>query len=256
MQIWVFTFLSGGIEFLGSYPITVSSRHYGSLFAYKTFLCHAIYVILKKIIMQEVDFIFAIAVLIMSVVIHEVSHGYMANALGDPTAKYAGRLTLNPVKHLDFFGSFVVPIITYLLGGIIFGWAKPVPYNPYNLKNQKWGPAMVGAAGPVANFIVAIFFGILIRLGSLYGLMSAPFIKISIMIVFINIILGIFNLIPIPPLDGSKVLFAFFPYQWRHIEEFLERYGFFIILIFIFFFLDLIFPLILLIFRLLTGVSF
>ncbi len=206
--------------------------------------------------MQEVDFIFSIAVLIMSVVIHEVSHGYVANALGDPTARYAGRLTLNPVKHLDFFGSFLVPAITYLLGGIIFGWAKPVPYNPYNLKNQKWGPAMVAAAGPAANFMVAVFFGILIRAGSLYGFMSAPFMKISIMIVFINVILGVFNLIPVPPLDGSKVLFTVLPYRWRHVEDFLQRYGFFIILVLIFFFLDLIFPLVLLVFRLLTGVSF
>ncbi|HDO23652.1 MAG TPA: site-2 protease family protein [bacterium] len=206
--------------------------------------------------MQGIDFIFAIAVLVMSVVIHEVSHGFAANAMGDPTAKYAGRLTLNPAKHLDFFGSFLVPMITYLLGGFIFGWAKPVPYNPYNLKNQKWGPGAVAIAGPISNFLVAIVFGLIIRFGQIYAVLPASFLQIATLIVFINIILGVFNLVPIPPLDGSKVLFAFFPYKWRHIEEFLERYGFFILLIFIFFFFRLILPIVFSLFKLITGIVF
>ena len=205
--------------------------------------------------MQEIDIIFAIAVLIMSVVIHEVSHGYAASAMGDPTAKYAGRLTLNPAKHLDFMGSFIVPLITSLLGGFIFGWAKPVPYNPYNLKNQKWGPAGVAAAGPAANFFVAAVFGLLIRYGSAYDILSPAFLQIATLIVFINIILGVFNLVPIPPLDGSKVLFAILPYRWSHIQEFLERYGFFILIVFILFFFHLVFPVVFGLFKLLTGTS-
>ena len=107
-----------------------------------------------------------IIVLIFSVVIHEVSHGYAALALGDKTAQYSGRLTLNPIKHIDLFGSILLPALTAMLGGPVFGWAKPVPYNPYNLKNQKWGPAIVGAAGPAANLLLAVIFGLFIRFSS------------------------------------------------------------------------------------------
>ena len=95
------------------------------------------------------DFLFIIIVLIMSVVVHEVSHGYAALSLGDPTAKYQGRLTLNPISHLDPVGSLLVPLLGYLLGGFVVGWAKPVPFNPYNLRNQRWGEAYVAAAGPI-----------------------------------------------------------------------------------------------------------
>lgn len=206
--------------------------------------------------MQEIDIIFSIAILIMSAVIHEVSHGYMANLLGDPTAKYAGRLTLNPFKHLDFFGSFLVPFITYWAGGFVFGWAKPVPYNPYNLKNPKTGAGLIGAAGPISNFIVAIFFGLIIRFGSDFVAMPASFLQIASLIVFINIILGIFNLVPVPPLDGSKVLFAFLPYGWQKIMDFLERFGFFFLLIIIFFFSGWILPVVLFLFRTITGIGF
>src|SRR3989338_7033725 len=140
------------------------------------------------------DFIFSIAVLIMSIVIHEVSHGLAANALGDPTAKYQGRLTLNPIKHLDPFGSVLLPVMTYLVGGFIFGWAKPVPYNPYNLKNQRWGPAVVGAAGPLSNLIVALGFALLLRFFAA-GFPSS-LAEIFTSIIFINILLAIFNLVP------------------------------------------------------------
>jgi len=204
---------------------------------------------------MQVDFIFAIAVLIMSIVAHEVSHGYMAGILGDPTAKLAGRLTLNPLKHLDFLGSIVVPSVTYLLGGFIFGWAKPVPYNPYNLKNQKWGPALVGLAGPSSNILIAIFFGILIRLNAEFSILPFAFIEIAGLVVFINLILAIFNLVPIPPLDGSKVLFALIPYRYSHVQAKIEQYGFYILLIFIFFFFQAIFPIISILFRLITGFS-
>ena len=109
------------------------------------------------------DFVFIIAILIMSVVIHEVSHGYAALALGDSTAKYQGRLTLNPLAHLDPVGSFLVPLIGYFFGGFIIGWARPVPFNPYNLRDQKWGEAIVAIAGPISNILLAVIFGLFIR---------------------------------------------------------------------------------------------
>lgn len=203
--------------------------------------------------MQAIDFIFSIAVLIMSVVVHEVSHGYVAYALGDPTAKYAGRLTLNPLKHLDPFGSFLLPALTYLLGGFIFGWAKPVPYNPYNLKNQRWGPALVGGAGPASNIVIALIFGLTLRFGQ-WPVYSA-FAQALSLIVFINLLLAIFNLIPVPPLDGSKILFAFVGRIWPELEYFMERWGFAVLIFFIFFLFRFIFPLVLFAFRLITGVG-
>lgn len=204
------------------------------------------------------QFIFQIIILIFSVVIHEVSHGYAALALGDKTAQYAGRLTLNPIKHLDPFGSILLPTISYMLGGFIFGWAKPVPYNPYNLSNQKWGPALVGAAGPAANISLAVIFGLTVRFlpdlaDGASGLFVLNFMTIASTIALLNLVLAIFNLVPIPPLDGSKVFFAVLPYQWRGVQLFLEQYGFFLLLIFIFFFAQWLFPVILFFFRLITG---
>lgn len=179
--------------------------------------------------------IFYILVIIISVVIHEVSHGYVANLLGDPTAKLSGRLTLNPLVHLDPLGSIIIPAALVLMGLPVIGWAKPVPYNPYNLRVGKWGPAYVALAGPASNLIVAGFFSILIRLNSVYTLAPATFIQFSTLIVAVNIILAIFNLIPVPPLDGSKVLFAALPYHQRQIEVWLERYSLIFILGIIFF---------------------
>ncbi|MDO8589782.1 MAG: site-2 protease family protein [bacterium] len=201
---------------------------------------------------MQVDFIFQIAILIMSVVIHEVSHGYVASYLGDQTARYQGRLTLNPIKHLDMTGSILVPALSYFLGGFIFGWAKPVPYNPYNLRPGRWSEAAVAAAGPVSNLLLALIFGLLLRV----GISDDPaFVKITAMIVFINILLAIFNLVPIPPLDGSKLLFAVFPNKLFQIRGFFERYGLVLILFFIFFLWQFISPVIVLLFRLITGIA-
>src|SRR3989344_2734826 len=198
------------------------------------------------------DFVFSIAVLIMSVVIHEVSHGLAANALGDPTAKYEGRLTLNPLKHLDPVGSVLLPVFTYLIGGFIFGWAKPVHYNPYNLKNQRWGPALVGGAGPASNIFVALVFAALLRAFSASA--PEPLAAIFTTIVYVNILLAVFNLVPIPPLDGSKVLFALLPDTFHRLQAVLEQYGFMILLLFIFVLWRYLIPLVLLIFRFLVGV--
>lgn len=199
------------------------------------------------------DFLFVIIILIMSVVIHEVSHGYAALALGDSTAKYQGRLTLNPISHLDPVGSVLVPVIGYFAGGFIIGWAKPVPFNPYNLKNQRWGEALVAVAGPLSNIALAVVFGLLIRLSSWQGIPNESFLSLAGFVVFINITLALFNLIPIPPLDGSKILFAIVPYKFQRFRDFLERYGFVLLLIFVFFYWHTLSPLIGSVFNLLVG---
>jgi len=201
--------------------------------------------------------VFFIIVLLFAVVVHEISHGAVANALGDPTAKYAGRLTLNPLKHLDPWGSFFVPLMLLVFSGgrFVFGWAKPVPYNPYNLRYQRWGPALVGLAGPAANFSLAVLFAGLIRLADYYGFGLTPFFLFFHVIVWINLVLGTFNLLPIPPLDGSKILFAVLPYSWQSLKIFLEQYGFLILVLFLFFGFRLLIPLIISIYGILVGPS-
>ena len=192
----------------------------------------------------------------MSIVIHEVSHGFMAEYFGDKTARYAGRLTLNPLKHLDLFGSVLLPAILVISNTpFLFGWAKPVPYNPDNLSNRKWGTIAVAAAGVLANFSIAILFGIIIRLTS--GLaMPADFYFITSIIVMVNLALGIFNLVPIPPLDGSKILFSFLPSSFSRAMVFLEQYSFFFIIIFIIYFSGFLFPILSYSFSLLTSLAF
>ncbi len=181
-----------------------------------------------------------ILILIFSVVIHEVAHGSVANYLGDPTAKYAGRLTLNPLKHLDLFGSFLLPIATYVISGgtMVFGAAKPVPINPNNFRDQKYGSAKVAIAGVATNFLIAAVFGLILRfllgLNIVSGVTSSVYDLLTY-VVFINLILGIFNLVPIPPLDGSHVLFTFLPPSQEDFKNFLMRYGW-VILIFLFIF--------------------
>jgi len=192
----------------------------------------------------------------MSVVLHEVSHGYAAYKMGDPTAKLAGRLTLNPLAHLDWMGSFLVPLLAYLSAGFMFGWAKPVPYNPYNLRNQKYGDALVAVAGPISNLALALIFGIIFRYSALWGLTNEIFLSACQTIILLNLVLAIFNLVPIPPLDGSKILFAFLPYRYIEFRRTLERYSFVFILFFIFFLWKLIVPLVFFLFSFITGIPF
>lgn len=154
-----------------------------------------------------------IIILIFSVVIHEMAHGYAANWLGDPTARLAGRLTANPIPHLDPMMSVILPGLLLATGSpILFGAAKPVPYNPYNFnKYQKWGEAIVAVAGPASNIAIAIIFALLIRSAELLQL-SETFIILAFQVVVLNIFLALFNLVPIPPLDGSKILPKFLPF--------------------------------------------
>jgi Zn-dependent protease len=151
--------------------------------------------------------IFLYLVVVFSAIIHEYFHGWMANYLGDSTAKDAGRLTLNPLKHLDPIGTVLLPLFLLFFGGTFIGWAKPVPYNPYNLRDRKYGSSKVALAGPLSNFFIAVIFGLTIRFLKLSDFIYLAFT----LIVYINIFLALFNFIPIPPLDGSKLLMDFFP---------------------------------------------
>lgn len=197
--------------------------------------------------------IFFVIVLVISVILHEIAHGYAALYLGDPTAKYAGRLTLNPISHIDPVGSIAVPLILSLFpGGIIFGWAKPVPYNPYNLKGGKWGPALVALAGPATNFVVAAIFAFILSHPSLLGLDSRALPLVQT-IVYLNLALMWFNLIPIPPLDGSKVLFAILPYRFQRIQQILESGQLLLIIVVIFASSIIISPLINITYTILTS---
>ena len=201
---------------------------------------------------MQLDIIFSILILILSVVVHEVSHGWAANYLGDPTARLQGRLSLNPLKHIDPVGSVLAPLLLFLVhAGFLFGWARPVPVNPYNLRGKR-GEAIVALAGPLSNVALALVFGLLIRFGG--AVLPAAFLEIAGSAVLINIVLAVFNLVPIPPLDGSKIVFGLFPLALGNVREALERYGFFIVLIFVLFLWQLVTPVIGLVFSLITGI--
>ena len=222
--------------------------------------------------------IFEFIVLIFSAILHEVAHGYEAERLGDDTARRAGRLTLNPLAHLDPFLSVFMPLILFFTTGFFFAGAKPVPYNPNNLKNPRTGAVKVALAGPATNLLLALFFGVLSILlpvgsamkGAIFGAIAAggamPAFTGSLdgvyflflIIVYINVLLGIFNLVPIPPLDGSKLLFLILPptpatYRFMY---FMERWGLLLVLIFVFFGFSIIFPVINAVFALFAGKLF
>lgn len=204
--------------------------------------------------MDATNALFFIAILIMSVVIHEISHGFVAEYFGDDTARNAGRLTLNPLKHLDLVGSILLPALMFFTTGFVFGWAKPVPYNPYNLSNRKWGTIAVSAAGILANVFIAVIFGLLIRLTLGSGL-PPGFYVITSSIVITNLALALFNLVPIPPLDGSKILFNLLPEYLNSFMSFLEQYSFIILLIFIFYLSDFLYPVLSFLYSLLTNTA-
>ena len=184
---------------------------------------------------MNIGYVLIVLVIVVgSVILHELAHGVVAYWLGDRTAKDAGRLTLNPIKHIDPFMSILVPVILYLLHAPVFGGAKPVPINSYNLKWREWGMAIVALAGPLTNLLLAfILFLIGHFSGALYGAGGETVAFIFSESVLINLGFMIFNLIPIPPLDGSRVLYAIAPDGFRKILMQLERYGIIIVYVLI-----------------------
>ncbi len=195
--------------------------------------------------------IFGLIVMIFSLVLHEISHGFAALAMGDNTAKDSGRLSLNPLNHLDPFGSVLVPLLLFWTGSpVIFGWAKPVPINPYNFKNPKRDILKVSLAGPAANFAVAIFFGLLIRFLPL----PENLLPFWGRIVAVNLLWGFFNLLPIPPLDGSQILFSLLPERFSGLKQLLRQYGFALLILFVFFGFRILSVIVNLVYRLLIGV--
>lgn len=198
--------------------------------------------------------LFQLVVLIYSVVIHEVSHGLMANSLGDPTAKNLGRLTLNPLRHLDMFGSILLPLLLFIVRSpFVVGYAKPVPYNPQNLSDRKYGPAKVAFAGPASNLILALLFGLSLRfMPDLFASSLVP--QLFSFIILLNLVLAIFNLFPVPPLDGHWLLMTFLPARFNGLKIFLYKYSLLLLFVFIIFIFPLLFPLVSLLYSLITGI--
>lgn len=198
--------------------------------------------------MDPVLVIFRITILIFAVIIHEVSHGVVALSLGDPTAKLSGRLTLNPIPHIDIYGSIILPLLMGLASGgaFVFGYAKPVPFNPYLLRDQKWAPALVALAGPASNLGLAILLGVFYRVASILTSIPEEIEQLFIIAIIINIVLAVFNSVPIPPLDGSKIIAPLLPEKFLRSEfyDVLEQQGMWIVLIFVFFGFGLITPII------------
>lgn len=178
------------------------------------------------------NIIVTFVILIFSAIVHEVSHGLMAEKLGDDTAREQGRITLNPIPHIDPFGSILLPLLLLSVGSpIIFGAAKPVPVNFDNLKPRKLGMALVAFAGPLSNFLLAALCVIPLKFNFLVNNISAPILG---QVIIMNLVLGTFNLIPIPPLDGSKILGALLPDNITYWILSMERYGFILVIIFLY----------------------
>lgn len=179
--------------------------------------------VIQKIAIYALPIIFAITV-------HEASHGYAAKYFGDLTAEKLGRISLNPLKHIDPFGTILLPALTVMLGGILFGWAKPVPVNFGNLRNPKKDMLWVAAAGPASNLVMAIFWAFVIKFSSAAGAYALPMELMGKAGVSINVVLMVLNLLPLPPLDGGRIAVSLLPNNLAQPFSQIERYGFFILI--------------------------
>ena len=174
---------------------------------------------------------------IVAITFHEAAHGYVALHFGDSTAKDEGRVTLNPLKHIDPFGTVLLPAVLYFTAGFLFGYAKPVPVKFGNLRNPRWDMIWVAIAGPAMNITLAVISAILLRIALTQGQTSeSPFVQVLMSSVYLNAILAVFNMLPLPPLDGSKVLAPFLPIQLARPYLALERFGMVILLLLVFIF--------------------
>lgn len=195
-----------------------------------------------------------------SVVLHEVAHGYMAEQFGDKTARFAGRLTLNPLPHLDPIGSFLLPLMLFISGAPVFGYARPVPYNPNMMRNRRSDPLKVMAAGPATNIAIAVVLGLVLRVLLAAGLAHPVMLQILSTVVFLNLVLAVFNLIPVPPFDGRFLIGLINPVWMLRAEIVMARMGGMGWIVGLFIGLFIVFPIVLplipLAFRLITGVSF
>jgi Zn-dependent protease len=188
-----------------------------------------------------------LVILLFSIVFHEVAHGRVALWKGDTTARDAGRLTLNPLPHIDIFGTILFPLFLMITRSpVLFGWAKPVPVNPFRLKEIKKDMALVGASGPASNFLLALIAGLIFRIAAPALGGSGIFVRTLFFAVYINLVLAVFNLIPIPPLDGSRIIMGFLPDDLAIKYSSLERFGFVIIfgLLFLGLFQRILFPIV------------
>lgn len=184
--------------------------------------------LIQKIAIYAIPVIFAITV-------HEAAHGYAARYFGDMTAYQAGRITLNPIKHIDLFGTIILPALTVALGGILFGWAKPVPVNFSRLRNPKKDMLWVAAAGPASNFVMAIIWVLVIKFADLAPTMfMEPLVLMAKAGIIINVILMVLNLLPLPPLDGGRIAVSLLPERLARPFSQLERYGFIILIVLLF----------------------
>jgi len=200
--------------------------------------------------------IFYFVVLIFSIIVHEVAHGLIAEREGDPTARNLGRITLNPLKHIDWIGSVILPLILIISGtNFLVGWAKPVPYNTENFNNGRTSEAKVSIAGIVVNLTIAIFFGLVIRAAIMFHFATVALIDSSSIIVLVNVILALFNSIPLAPLDGFRFLSAVLPYQALPTMRAIERFSLPLLLLFIVFGWAFVAPFAFHIFGWITGIA-
>jgi Zn-dependent protease len=188
-------------------------------------------------IIQEIS-IWALP-LIFAITLHEVAHGYVASLFGDQTAKLSGRLTLNPIKHIDPIGTVAIPLIMLVISNFIFGWAKPVPVDPRNLRNPRRDMALVALAGPLSNILMAVLWGLIAKIGMLVAggnnrWLGVPLVYMGEAGIMINVVLGVLNLIPLPPLDGGKLLISLVPPRIGYQISLLEPYGFIILILLLF----------------------